>query len=84
MGLEMEDESLADYRLLAWASLAPFEKIKDLTPLTLSPQVAMLLVERANLILGGKPGSVRRRGAKPPLASGLLVNGRALPWPGRC
>jgi hypothetical protein len=54
-GLEMEDESLAAYRLLAWASLAPFEKIKDLTPLTLSPQVAMLLVERANLILGGKP-----------------------------
>ena len=55
IGLEMEDESLADYRLRAWASLAPFEAIKDLTPLTLSPQAALLLLERANLILGGKP-----------------------------
>ena len=54
MGQEMEDESLADYRLRAWASLAPFEEIKDLTPLTLSPQAALLLLERANLILGGK------------------------------
>jgi hypothetical protein len=55
MGLEMEDESLADYRLRAWASLAPFEKIENLTPLTLSPQAALLLLERANLVLGGKP-----------------------------
>ena len=55
MSLEMEDETLTDYRLKAWASLVPFEKIKDLTPLTLSPQAASLLLERANLILGGEP-----------------------------
>jgi hypothetical protein len=55
MGLVMEDESLADYRLKAWASLAPFEKKKNLTSLTLSPQAALLLLERANFILGGKP-----------------------------
>ena len=55
MGLELEDESLTSYRLKAWASLAPFEKIKGLTPLTLSPQAAVLLLERANTFLGGKP-----------------------------
>ncbi len=55
MGLEMEDEALASYRLKAWVSLAPFEKIKTLTPLTLSPRAAVLLLERANIFLGGKP-----------------------------
>jgi hypothetical protein len=55
MGLEVEDESLASYRLHAWACLAPFEQIKDLAPLTLSPQAAVLLLERANTFLGGKP-----------------------------
>ena len=55
MGLEVEDESLTSYRLKAWASLAPFQKIKSLTPLTLSPQAAVLLLERANTFLGGKP-----------------------------
>lgn len=55
MGLQMEDESLASYRLQAWASLAPLEKIKNLSPLTLSPQAAVLLLERANTFLGGKP-----------------------------
>jgi len=55
MGLEMEDEALASYRLKAWASLAPLEKIENLAPLTLSPQAAVLLLERANTFLGGKP-----------------------------
>ena len=55
MGLEMEDESLTSYRLQAWASLAPFARIKDLTPMTTSPEAALLLLERANLVLGGKP-----------------------------
>lgn len=55
MGLEMEDETLASYRLKAWVCLAPFEKIKDLTPMTSSPQAAVLLLERANTFLGGKP-----------------------------
>ncbi len=55
VGLEMEDESLAAYLLQAWASLAPFEEIKNLMPLTLSPQAALLLLERVNLKLGGKP-----------------------------
>ena len=55
MGLELENESLASYRLQAWACLAPFEKIKNLTPLTLSPQAAVVLLERANTFLGGKP-----------------------------
>ena len=55
MSLEMEDETLTDYRLKAWASLAPFESIEDLTPLTLSPQAASLLLERANLVIEGRP-----------------------------
>jgi len=55
LSLEMEDESLTAYRLQAWACLAPFKQIKNLTPLTLSPQAASLLLERANLVLGGKP-----------------------------
>lgn len=55
MGLEMEDEALASYRLQAWACLAPLGKVKNLTPLTLSPQAAVLLLERANTFLGGKP-----------------------------
>jgi hypothetical protein len=55
LSLEMEDESLTAYRLQAWACLAPYELVKDLTPLTLSPQAASLLLERANLVLGGKP-----------------------------
>jgi hypothetical protein len=54
LGREMEDESLTAYRLQAWACLAPFESIKNLTPLTLSPQAALLLLARANDILGGK------------------------------
>lgn len=55
LSLEMEDESLTAYRLQAWACLAPFEEIKNLAPLTFSPQAASLLLERANSILGGKP-----------------------------
>jgi hypothetical protein len=55
LSLEMEDESLSTYRLQAWACLAPYEEIKNLTPLTFSPQAATLLLERANFILGGKP-----------------------------
>jgi hypothetical protein len=55
LSLEMEDEALTAYRLQAWACLAPFEEIRHLTPLTLSPQAATLLLERANFILGGKP-----------------------------
>jgi hypothetical protein len=55
LSLEMEDESLTAYRLQAWACLASFEGIKNLTPLTFSPQAASLLLERANFILGGKP-----------------------------
>jgi hypothetical protein len=79
MSLEMEDESLAHYRLRAWASLAPFEEIKNLMPLTLSPQAALLLLERANLVLGGKP--IRSpAGAQSFLwPSGLFVNGRHYP-----
>ena len=55
MKLEMEDESLISYRLHAWACMVPFKKIKKLTPLTLSPQAAVLLLDRANIFLGGKP-----------------------------
>lgn len=49
----MEPEAMIVHRLKAWAELAPRDGLDGLIPSTLSPQVAGLLMDRANLIRDG-------------------------------